>query len=250
MSKKLYIGLAPLLAIAAFAMTPAAAQALVPHWYVNGNKLAEGEVVPVIAWGQLTLESEPAGSAAPTVCENAAGGTIVNPVGGGAGKGQTTRFSTWNCADTECPAGVVDGFEKEFEVISPPQDLPWPSELIGTSPKFKLNSEKVVVELGCVLHGLTKEAAGEGGPTEATGTAGENEQKALAPFVKCETTATHLQDPEAKNGSNAGPAQSTLIFNQPAGSGLICAGTITGRTSEQLKTMGYDNSELITSKNS
>jgi hypothetical protein len=255
MSKKLYSGLAPLVVIASFAMTPAAAQAT-PHYYVNQLKLAEGEKVPVIAWGQLTLASEPEGKVAVTQCENAAGGFIENPVGGGPGAGQTTRWATWNCTNAECPPGEVElapglKVEKEFEVVSPPQDLPWPNTLTGVPGAFKLNSTGVVVELGCVGHKVTRAQLGEGGPVGPKGQGGENEQFPLAPFVTCKTTATNLQDPETHNGTNQGNNQSTLIFNQPAGSGLTCAnGTLTGRTSQSLKDMGYTESQLITTKNS
>jgi len=249
MGKKLFTWLAPLLGIVAFAVVPAAAQAASPHFYVNGSLLAEGEKEPVIAWGRLTLESEPPATK-PVTCENAAGGFAENPAGGGAGKGQTTRFATWNCADEECPAGKITiggtEFEKEFEVISPPQDLPWANELIpGTGTKTKLNSTGVVVTLGCYAHTLTKSEAEKGSVTGP----GENEQFPLAAPVRCETTATHLQDPENINGSNQGNLQSTLVFNQPAGSGLTCAsGAVTGRTTGTLKTMGYASSALITVK--
>jgi len=245
MSKKLLIGLAPLVVIASFVMMPAAAQALAPHWYVDGVKAEEGVKVPVIAWGQLTLEPEPIGVAASTTCENAAGGFLENPSGGGPGKGQTSRFSTWNCTNAECPPGeIAPGVFKEFEVVSPPQSLPWPNELINAAAPFRLNSTGVKVELGCVAHPVTKAPAGS---------PGENEQKPLAAFVPCKTDATHLQDPTAKNGTNKGNNQSTLVFDQPAGSGLICtvaAGSITGHTSQFLKSMGYGGSELITVKNS
>jgi len=229
MSKKLYIGLAPLLAIAAFVLTPAVAQATSPHWFVNGTEAPHGEPVETISWGQLTLESEPAGIALPVICNNVAGGTIENPKNGGPGVAKTANFATYECKDEECPAGLVSGLEKEFNVVSAPQDLPWPATLIGTAPKAKLNSTGVVVELECD----GRLAPASGGPAGAyskrqvqpegsaypTGLSpGENELYPLKEPVKCETTATHLQDPEAHNGTNNGPNQSTLIFNQPAGS--------------------------------
>jgi hypothetical protein len=42
MNKKLFISLAPLLAIAAFAVMPAAAQAVVPRVFENGTELEKG----------------------------------------------------------------------------------------------------------------------------------------------------------------------------------------------------------------
>jgi hypothetical protein len=288
MSKKLHIALAPLLAIAVFVIMPAAAQALSPHWYREGVEIPKGEEVQTLAWGQLTLESEPAGGPAPITCDNVAGAIIENPVETptlSSGRGETENFATYNCVDTDCPPGEIPinppantfFVEKEFNVISPPQDLPWPSSLIGTSPKFKLNSTGVVVELECngrvVTPGASPPGTGcgpgndvhlhctpQGGYTKkqlapSTGntpeTNGENELFPLVPPTVCVTTSTNLQDPEAVNGKDQGNNQSRLSFNQPPKSGLSCAGgTITGKTSESLKTMGYEGSELITVKNS
>jgi hypothetical protein len=250
-SKKLLAMLAPILAAAALAM-PAVAQAASPHYYVNGSRLPEGERVPVLEWGQLSFECEPCASK-PVTCENAAGGFAENPAGAftlGAEKpgiGQTTRFATWHCVDEECPPGEIEieghKYEKEFEVVSPPQFLPWPSELIGPVGHTKLNSTGVIYTLGCYAHTLTKAEKETG---KATGP-GENEPLALAQPVRCETVGTaHLQDPENVNGSNLGNLQSTLVFHQPAGSGVSCAsGAVTGRTSGTLKTMAYEASGLI-----
>ena len=60
MSKKLLIGLAPVLATAAFVVMPAVAQAL-PHYYVDGTKAAEGKLFPDLSWGTLTLATEGVG---------------------------------------------------------------------------------------------------------------------------------------------------------------------------------------------
>jgi hypothetical protein len=247
MSKRLFTVLAPLVTIAAFVVMPAAAQAA--HWFRGGSEIPQGEKVGVIAWGQLTLSPEPEGVAAVTTCENAAGGFVENPVGGGAGVGQTQRFASWGCTNAECtPEEIEIGgkkFAKEFEVLFPAQDFPWSTELTGATAPFRLNSTGVVVELECIAKHLTKLAA-EG---KAPPGPGENEQFALAPATACVTDATHLQDPETKNGTNLGNGQSKLQFNQPAGSGLSCAGgAVIGKTSQSLKTMGYKGSELITVK--
>ena len=218
-----------------------------PHYYRNGARLPEGERVPILEWGQLTFESE-GGVSYPIICETASAGFVENSEEGGPGVGQTTSFSSWNCSDTECPEGELEleghKYEKQYEIIAPPQDLPWSSVLTETKV-IRADSAGVVLTLGCYARKLTRAEEETG---KATG-AGENEQYALAPAVTCETTATHLWEPEHKNGTNAGPNESRLIFNQPAGSGPICAGTVTARISESFKVMGYDNSELITVKN-
>jgi hypothetical protein len=248
MSKRLFIVLAPLVTIAAFVVMPAAAQAA-GHWYKGGALVPETEKIPVIAWGELTLSPEPEGAAAVTTCDNAAGGYIENPLGGGAGVGQTQRFTSWACTNAECPPGKITiggvEFEKEFEVVFPPQDFPWTNEITGAAAPFKLNSTGVVVELECIAKHLTKLAAESKAPPGS----GENEQYALAPAVACVTNATHPQDPQGQNGTNLGNNQSKLLFNQPVGSGLSCAGgAIIGKTSQSLKTMGFKGSELITMK--
>ena len=80
---------------------------LIPHYYKNGVLAAEGEKVTIVSWGKLTLEPLPGGGGF-TTCENLAGGYVENPVGGGAGIGATLRFATYNCTDTECPAGEIE----------------------------------------------------------------------------------------------------------------------------------------------
>ena len=52
MSKKLLGALAPMLA--ALAVMPALAQA-VPHYYKNNALAAEGEKIPTVSWGKLSL---------------------------------------------------------------------------------------------------------------------------------------------------------------------------------------------------
>jgi hypothetical protein len=59
MVKKLFMGLAPLLAIAALAVMPVVAQAETQHWYRSGVKLAEGTVVPVFMFGGNQLLAGP-----------------------------------------------------------------------------------------------------------------------------------------------------------------------------------------------
>jgi hypothetical protein len=252
MPKKLLTVLTAVLIVAALAAMPAVAQAT-PHYYVNGTKLPEGERVPILEWGLLTMNQEPETSVRFTTCEVAAGGFIENPVGGGAGSGQTTRFATWNCTNRECPPGEVETgeghkYETQSEIIAPPQDLPWSSLLTeAEAGKIRTDSTGVVLTDGCYARKVTRTEAGEGGSKGA----GENELYPLTPAVNCETNATHLWEPQHHNGTNQGNNQSTLIFNQPEGSGLTCAnGTSTGRFTGSLKVMGYDASELITVKNS
>ena len=105
---RLLMGLALTLIAVVLAVMPTAAQAT-PHYYKNYPptvEYPEGQRIPFIA-GKLTLTHEPGLGAVPT-CENMAAGWIENPIGGGAGVGQTLRVATWNCNDVECPEGEVE----------------------------------------------------------------------------------------------------------------------------------------------
>jgi hypothetical protein len=248
MSEKLLVALAPMLAAVALAAVPTVAQAA-PHYYRNASttSIPEGEKVPVLEWGKLTFEPEP--KVGGTSCENMAGGYVENPVGGGAGEGATLRFVTYNCFSAECPAGEIEvegkKYEKEFEILYPPQSFPWASALIEPEPSVtRTNTTGIVMELACVAHKLTRLAAGEGGSKGA----GENEQYQLEPAVTCVTNAAngYEQKPENEKGINEGPNQSKLVFN--AGDGVLeCAGgAFAAKTKESLRIMGFKASELIT----
>src|SRR5262245_28931938 len=94
--KKSFIGLAPLLAVAAFAVMPVAAQAETQHWFRSGAKLAEGTVVPIVTFGgKVDLSWSYVGGE--FHCKTVAGGTIENPIGGGAGVGRTNSSTSYEC---------------------------------------------------------------------------------------------------------------------------------------------------------
>lgn len=134
MSKKLFISLAPLLAIAAFAVTPMEAQAA--H-YTVGGVTAGSEPTTVIGWGTLTLTTVVGGTGNIT-CHNASAGTIDNVAG--VGHGSTQVFATYDCESTTCPA----------ENAATAEALPWPSVLteakVGT---IRSETTKVKVKITC-----------------------------------------------------------------------------------------------------
>lgn len=250
MSRKLLIGLVPILAM--LAVMPAAAQAT-PHYYRNAVLIPQGERVPILEWGKLRLTLEPPLASSMT-CETVSGGYVENPVGGGPGTGATLRLGAWNCEGTltECPSGEVEiegkQYEKEFELIFPPQSFPWPTVLEEPEPTVvRTNTTGVVMKAACMAHEPSRSAAGEGGSTGA----GENEQYVLPgggpPGVTCVSDETHKWNPQNEKGSNQGPSQSKLVFNN-AGTGYLgCAGGEFGlRNHESLRVMGYKGSELIT----
>ncbi len=109
------------------------APALTPHYFSNGVRLGESEgnseeegVRVGISWGTLELKGESGAAAGGTVtCHTVAAGLDYNPIGGGAGKGNTETFAAFACQSNICKAGEATG------VV--PASLPWPSELTGTS---------------------------------------------------------------------------------------------------------------------
>jgi len=215
MSKKLFIGLAPVLAIVAFAMMPVVAQAEEPHYFQNGV-LQTATNRTVIAWGTLTLKTNKGGTGELT-CHNSVAGTIKNPEGGGAGEGSTQVFATYDCEKIPCATFGLGEPQVKAE------KLPWPSkeESIGVH-EARSTSTGVKVAIGC---------------EEAPGT------EKFIPLVK----DFGSNKPQNFNGggkaSNPGFVQfatgSGELEQEPAGSG------ITGGTEGKLKALGYANQEVI-----
>jgi len=232
MFKKLSIGLAPLVAVAAFAVMPATSQAT-GHYYSNGLKIAEGSKKTVTEWGTLTLAGVTREKGHVT-CHTAAGGTVENPVGGGAGVGATEVFVAYQCeSEKVCPAGVVA--RPTAEKIA--NGVGWPNVL--TEPeaeKWRTESSKVKVDVACYL--VTEPETGTGSVERYVGKGGYGK----------ETPGEGLR-PEVHKGTNAGHP-SGVVFG--AGSGELEAelrGTEeTVRYEGEVKTLGYLNQELINVK--
>lgn len=103
--KKYLAVFAPVLAVAAFGVAPALAQAA-PHWYSNGVIIKEGEKVPVTTSSSaLTLHA----LGTEITCEVEDDGYIENPVGGGAGVDSIESFTNHKCVATPpvCPEGTT-----------------------------------------------------------------------------------------------------------------------------------------------
>jgi hypothetical protein len=89
------------------------------HWYRNATKLAEGTVVPIVMFGgkvNLTMQN---GLGGPN-CRTVLGGTIENPVGGGAGVGRTNSMTFYECKASTCEAEVKakTGLEGRFRATT------------------------------------------------------------------------------------------------------------------------------------
>jgi len=220
MRKKLItIGIAPLFATVAFAMTPTAAQAAFePQIWSEGALQTLGESVPVISWGDLSLKG-----AAEITCHNVIGGQSENPLSGKAAVGTVDEFAAWGCVSNfACPAGTKPGVE--------PQNLPWPTHLFLSGTKNRSEATGVEVVIGCVVP-----------PADhVTGTT----------FV---TSAAKKQFPLAPEGSGANEKGSEALhpgkYFYDSGSGELEAkgsgGTVTGVTEGLLKTLGYNEQEHV-----
>jgi len=238
MSKKLYTGLVPLLALVAFAMAPAAAQAKqcttssavvgpCPHFELGG-KLATAAKQKTLSWGNLTLTS----SAGTIACSNAIlarewNPAIVKPATDGAsGEDETLAFGSGECVDETCP-GV--GFVQ-------PRGLPWTSELIEGPGAGEVQDESsnVKVVIGCE-NPLEKGTGAEYSP---------NGGKILGE-LEFETTSEHKQTPTAlPNGSSGCNKPSELEFAGTSGSLSAAGGAVIGTTSGSLKICGYEKQGL------
>jgi hypothetical protein len=139
MQKKLLAGIAPMLALVAFAVVPAAAQAE-PHWYKG--KVALGSTpLAVTTGGNLTLNA----LGATIKCKVNDVEEIWNPSAGGPGVDLMTAFNLSKCkvkvASPGCPKGPIT-------VLA--ENLPWPSRLF-TEPPATIRDEIATVRLnvGC-----------------------------------------------------------------------------------------------------
>lgn len=111
MSKKLFMTFVPLLAIAAFAVTPAAMAANNLHWYSNAEAkpIKEGKAVKVITFGEAKELSQ-VSSIGKIECASVGSGIIENPTGGGAGIGTSTNSTFYECKAEGCEQTVHTNF--------------------------------------------------------------------------------------------------------------------------------------------
>jgi hypothetical protein len=139
MNRKRLITLAPLLAIAAFAVMPAVAQA-VPHVYKNGVIAQEGKIVREIGWGVLHTHSEKLGE---VECHAIRAGFEENPTGGGPAKGKVQAFTPYECNDPTCATSLG-------EIKETAGKLPWQTEAsVPKAGEFGEKSNSVAITEDC-----------------------------------------------------------------------------------------------------
>jgi hypothetical protein len=229
MSKRLRMGFAPMLLVAAVAMMPAAAQA-VPHFYKNkiiapeesGAPGAEG--TDVISWGTLVLETKTVGT---ITCLNVSAGDAFNPIGGGAGEGKIDAYAAYDCTNALCE----ETFKSKQEII--PEGL----------DKFGEWETK-----------LTEAVAGK--PRLKTGNSTLESPSQIKFLISCpsaglgeiKTKAKGELSPLVVNGTAIGSAPSKITFDPESGE-LEIANVKEGKVNGSGKGMGYEGGELLSAKN-
>jgi hypothetical protein len=263
------INIAAACAVVAVALCTAfasAADASTPHYYLNGtseaNKVAEGLKVPTMSWGTLTMTPAAPSKEGTTSCEGSAGGFAENPVGGGAGDGQTSVALEWNCEKpTSCPTGAEiefppgSGLKAVIEPAMFPggeldgvhekvlgESFPWPGELTeATAPKIRAETKGVVWLLGCQVK---KSVEGSAPLGDGDGDAPQFIKKLTICFTNPGLAAK--QEPLFENGTQIGGTVTSKVKWDTPGSGhLLCKGEGATSTEELTVAMTFTSSMKI-----
>jgi hypothetical protein len=123
--------LLPPLIVVAIGVSPAMAQAEAPHWFSDGKRIAQGQVVPVATAGALKMQVAGSEYNIKLKCHVKDKELITNPVGGAAGTDELVEFVFSGCSGTNlgkpvCEEGVAP------EILA--TNLPWSSALIAGPP--------------------------------------------------------------------------------------------------------------------
>jgi hypothetical protein len=209
MNRRLIISLAPLLATAAFAVMPAAAQAAPHHWFSNGVQIPEGEKVPTVSWGTLEFFTPPG----KVDCRTVIGGYVENPAGGGGGVDAIQAFNPYECTST-CPGALTVTAE----------GLPWRTELIEVGGVERDQIKNIALRVKCFSPG----------PPEDT---------------LFNNVYSGNNDPVTKNGTAAGKPSELRWPEPGAGTEELQNPELGPTLTEgRVKTQGYNATELITNK--
>jgi hypothetical protein len=269
MNKKLLISLVPLLATAAFAVMPAAAQATTckeahdqstpgspvnatetcPHWFRNGQgpgtRIAAEEPVDVVLSGTLTLKTLTGGSGEVT-CHNVVGATDENPgtgPKGPPGTDVTESFDPYNCTSTSCSASNPGGPRTYISVRAEPSslgragNLGWPSHLVQEGfagsppdPLVRDESELVKVNVICHIDAVTHFTEHE----EVSEGSNKPECSGPPPMRPSEHMNASLSPPELQFNAGSG-----TLHGPPGETGR------TSKTENELKAIGSAGQEVI-----
>jgi hypothetical protein len=123
MRRKFLAGLVPCLAVAAFALAPAAAQAE-PHWYKKGVPVGSAPVATTTV-GAVIFKA----LGAEIKCKVNDKEEIWNPTSGGAGEDLMTGFALINCKNKVASPGCPKG-----PITVTAENTPWVTRLVTTPP--------------------------------------------------------------------------------------------------------------------
>jgi hypothetical protein len=252
MSKKLSFSLVPLVAIAAFAIMPVAAQASI-HWYKNNSPQTAGKPIPVVNYGGAVNLSQKS-AIGEINCRGVGGGIIENPLGGGNGVGKTYLSSFFECKNNEPEEGACGKARKENGIplglyaVTNAWQYGWTGALIEGTP----NRTQIGEPWSGAFHKY-----GELGFKGSVETNGEPEPSPLHEImarVSCETPpgfVPHIVglaadfegelSPEFVNGN-----PSSVKFTGPTSGALHSEKAGEGTNEGSVKIVGYTNQELIT----
>ncbi|HEV2923905.1 MAG TPA: hypothetical protein VGW98_07715 [Solirubrobacteraceae bacterium] len=225
MKKKLVLSLAPLMAVAAIAVVPVAAQATPqPHWFINGV-FAGATPTPAIQWGSISfvgVAGTPPGSF--VTCHSAQAGTVENTAITIPGQDQIQASAAFDCEET---GGFCPGVPPHT-VSAIAANIPWPSKLVFAGTVIE--DETTDVDLTVMCHSE---------PTEIKFVTNATSKccKALSPIFRHGTSATHPGFLEYGAGSGQLEVEGSKE-------------TITVRVEGEVKVLGFAEQELISVKNS
>jgi hypothetical protein len=254
MFKKRFIGLVPLLATAALAVMPVAGQAATQHWYKSGIIAMAGEEVPVVTFGEEGNLSSTNG-ALEFNCRTVGGGTIENPVGGGAGVGRTNSLNFYECKAQKCEQEVLAKFgvpgrwtitsENNPAATKEPAFPGWTgaleeSTVAGTSSIREKIGEPFVTFTTPAPSGMIRET--DACIVSSTG------QMALVAIAEGELKPEIGAAKIGNLNGNGASKPSKVVFDK-AGTGALESAEVGPEPWEgQLKYLGYNEQELITVK--
>jgi hypothetical protein len=237
MSKKFFIGLAPLLALAALAVMPVAAQANPPHFTLESKTklIPAGEPTPVVSWGVLALTNETTGGK--VECHNVVGATVENPGSGATGPAGTVKtesFDPYNCKSAACEGAAPGAF-----ITVKAENLPWAGKLENAT---KAGKPAIRQQSGAPFkeNPTTKEGETQPGETKV------NVQCQIPGVgVVSEEISEGENRPYAVDGTSNNNHPSFLEFDPESGTLLERKTKEKGKTEETLRDEGYEENNLL-----
>jgi len=246
MRKKLFLGFGPLLVLGVFLVAPVGAQAVEnPHWFSGGlgavARIPEAEKVQVIGYGTLSLTNVKTGGK--VECHNVASGTVENPgtgAEGPAGVGETQSFDPFDCESAAClpgaPGGPATYISVGAETVGVPfpktgtaTNLKWPSHLLIEGLLVRAESENIKINVNCHVNtGFNGKGEAEFGVEVHEISTGSNKPSLVTKC--CKATAP----PETEFDAGSG-----FLLNEKGDK---------GKTEGVLKTLGYNEEEVINAK--